>query len=102
MATSTVMPSFSPRIDTGGLCSTCLLRSRYLAKGSTPPSQSKSEIFGSRGRSARRRPAHALEVALRLAAVEAQEVLPAVAPDMHVELFGQRIDDGGADAVQAA
>ncbi len=32
------MPSFSPRIDTGVSCSTDLLRSRYLAKASTPPS----------------------------------------------------------------
>ena len=46
--------------------------------------------------------AHDLEVILRLAAAEAQEMLLAVAPDVQVEMLGQRVDDRCADPVQAA
>ena len=34
--------------------------------------------------------------------LEADEVLEPVAPDTHFHPFGERVDDGGADAVQAA
>ena len=43
-----------------------------------------------------------LEIALRRAALVALLVDLAVAPDLEIELFGQRVDDRDADAVQAA
>ncbi len=45
--------------------------------------------------------AHDLEVILRFAAAEAQEMLLAVAPDVQVEMLGQRVYDRRADPVQA-
>ncbi len=39
---------------------------------------------------------------LRLAMLEADEIFRAVAPDAHFHPFGERIDHGGADAMQAA
>ena len=46
--------------------------------------------------------AQLLQLALRLAAAEGHGVELLAAGDLHLELLGQRVDDGDADAVQAA
>ena len=46
--------------------------------------------------------AEGLELALRRAAAERHGVELLAARDLHLELFGQRVDDRDADAVQAA
>src|SRR4029079_6286721 len=48
------------------------------------------------------RVADQLEVLLRVAHAEAHEVFLAAAPDVEVKLFGERVDHGGAYAVQSA